>query len=106
MTSLLPVMSSWSATSRIFWEDAVACAQRYYGRWLMTSDRLSIQADALVNRYRDGKYARVDQRAASLLLAAVGSEIKEDVISLRLLGSASIVFKVMTKYQRQKSNSF
>ena len=76
-------------------------AQCFYAKWLTSSplERFHIQADALVNRYRDGRYSRVDQRAVSLLLAAVGSEIKEDIISLRLLGSSSIVFKVMTKYQ-------
>ena len=35
----------------------------------------------------------------SLLLAAVGSELKEDLISLRLLGTSAIVFRVITKYQ-------
>ena len=53
----------------------------------------------MVNRYRDGRFSRVDQRAVSLLLAAVGSELKDDLISLRLLGTCAIVFKVMAKYQ-------
>ena len=64
-------------------------AQCFYAKWLTSSplEGLHIQADALVNRYRDGRYSRVDQRAVSLLLAAVGSEVKEDIISLRFLGS-------------------
>ena len=53
----------------------------------------------LADRYRTGRYSRVDQRAVSLLLAAVGSELKEDLISLRLLGTSAIVFRVITKYQ-------
>ena len=70
-----------------------------YDRWVASSplERLHIQADVLADRYRTGRYSRVDQRAVSL--AAVGSELKEDLISLRPLGTSAIVFRVITKYQ-------
>ena len=94
-------MSSLSASSMTFWEDVVGSAQMYYQRWLSASpvERLHIQASALVHRYRQGRYARVDQRAVSLLIASIGAELKEDIISLRLLGSGAIIFKIMCRYQ-------
>ncbi|CAE7350686.1 GIP [Symbiodinium sp. CCMP2592] len=101
LISLTPVITSLSASAWVFWEDCVSTAKLFYGRWLSSSplERLHIQAEVLVNRYRDGKFSRVDQRAVSLLLAAVGNELKDDLISLRLLGTCAIVFKVMAKYQ-------
>ncbi|CAE7241442.1 RE1 [Symbiodinium sp. CCMP2592] len=101
LISLTPVITSLSASAWVFWEDCVSTAKLFYGRWLSSSplERLHIQAEVLVNRYRDGKFSRVDQRAVSLLLAAVGNELKDDLISLCLLGTCAIVFKVMAKYQ-------
>ena len=101
LISLTPVITSLSASAWVFWEDCVSTAKVFYARWLSSSplERLHIQAEVLVNRYRDGKFSRVDQRAVSLLLAAVGNELKDDLISLRLLGTRAIVFKVMAKYQ-------
>ena len=101
LIALTPVITSLSASAWVFWEDCVSTARLFYARWLSSSplERLHIQAEVLVNRYRDGRYSRVDQRAVSLLLAAVGSELKDDLISLRLLGTCAIVFKVMAKYQ-------
>ncbi|CAE7222517.1 TY1B-PL [Symbiodinium sp. KB8] len=100
LIALTPVITSLSASAWVFWEDCVSTARLFYA-WLSSSplERLHIQAEVLVNRYRDGRYSRVDQRAVSLLLAAVGSELKDDLISLRLLGTCAIVFKVMAKYQ-------
>ena len=101
LVSLVPTMTCLSATATEFWDDVMDTAREYYSRWLNSSplERLHLQVDSLATRYRGGKYSRVDQRAVTMLMSAVGSELKDDIISLRLMGSCAIIFKVMCKFQ-------
>ena len=99
LASLGPTMASLSATA--FWEDSLRAAQGLYHVWVMSSplERLAIQAETLVTRFRGGRYARVDQRAVTLLLAAISSELKEDIVTQRLFSTPAIVFRILTRYQ-------
>ena len=101
LASLGPTMATLSTTATVFWEDSLRAAQGLYHTWVMSSplERLVIQAETLVSRFRNGRYARVDQRAVTLLLAAVSSELKEDIVTQRLFSTPAIVFRVLTRYQ-------
>ena len=98
LTAITPVMCSLSAGAAGFWQDARATAMEFYHKWLGSSplDRLHLH---LVTRYHAGRFSRVDQRAVSMLLSSIGSELKKDVISLKLMGTASILVRVLTRYQ-------
>ena len=101
LASLGPTMAFLSATATAFWEDSLRAAQGLYHVWVMSSplERLVIQAETLVTRFRAGRYARVDQRAVTLLLAAISSELKEDIVTQRLFSTPAIVFRILTRYQ-------
>ena len=98
LASLGPTMASLSATATAFWEDSLKAAQGLYQAWVMSSplERLVIQAETLVTRFRGSRYARVDQRAVTLLLAAISSELKEDIVTQRLFSTPAIIFRVLT----------
>ena len=101
LASLGPTMATLSTTATVFWEDSLRAAQSLYHVWVMSSplERLVIQAETLVTRFRGGRYARVDQRAVTLLLASISSELKEDIVTQRLFSAPAIVFRVLTRYQ-------
>ena len=94
-------MATLSTTATVFWEDSLRAAQGLYHVWVMSSplERLVIQAETLVTRFRGGRYARVDQQAVTLLLASISSELKEDIVTQRLFSTPAIVFRVLTTYQ-------
>ena len=101
LTSLAPVMGSLSSTSAVWWADSLGCAEQWYQVWVKSSplDRTRMKVEDFRARYAEGKYSRVEQRAVALLLEAVTSEVREDIISNRLMCSSGIVLKIMTKYQ-------
>ena len=101
LASLGPTMATLSTSATLFWEDSLRAAQGLYQIWVMSSplERLVVQAETLVARFRGGRYARVDQRAVTLLLAAISPELKEDIVTQRLFSTPAIVFRVLTRYQ-------
>ena len=69
-------------------------------RWLASTpiDRLLMRPDR-PSRFDSGPYTRVEQRGVALLLKAVPSPVREDIVSMRKLSSIEIIGTILTVYQ-------
>ena len=75
-------------------------ANGYYSRWLVSSpiDRLLMRPDR-PDRFDSGPFTRVEQRGVALLLKAVPTQIREDIVSMRKLSTIEIIGTILTVYQ-------
>ncbi|CAE7809808.1 RE1 [Symbiodinium sp. CCMP2592] len=95
-----PAMKDISSTSSIWWSQVVDAATSYYQHWLMCDPvaRLSLQPSQPY-RFEHTKYARVEQRALTMLLRAVPTVIKEELVANRKLSCIELLALVHTTYQ-------
>ena len=95
-----PSLRDLSAHASEWWQEVQEAAQSYYARWLESSpiDRLLMRPDR-PGRFEVGQFVRVEQRAISLLLKAVPSQVKEDVVAMRKMSSIEIIGTILTTYQ-------
>ena len=94
-------MGGLSPTAHVWWQDVMDVANLLYQTWLRASpvDRLRIRPEQFLTRHSQGQFSRVEQNAIPLLLDAIGTELREDVIANRSLSSVIIIFKTVAKYQ-------
>jgi hypothetical protein len=95
---ITPLMSDLNSTSASWWSLTMASAQRYYELWRVASPlerlRLKVETDPEAK-----KFARTEQRAVTMSLAAVPEQIRRDVVATRRMSSVEIVFTLLCKYQ-------
>ncbi|OLP81104.1 Copia protein [Symbiodinium microadriaticum] len=87
-------MSDLSDSSASWWKRVTTEAYRAYSSWSLASplDRLSISPE--VGDLEDGKFSRLNSRAAAMLVAALHETVRQEVVSRRLAGSTgSIIFE-------------
>ena len=93
-------MSDLSDSSASWWKRVTTEAYRAYSLWSLASplDRLSISPE--VGDLEDGKYTRLNSRAAAMLVAALHESVRQEVVSRRLAGSTvRLVYRLLTMYQ-------
>ena len=100
LTSITPLMKDLSPSSASWWETVLAVAGGAYQSWLGSDPmtRLRIQPSTPADFLRS-PYARVEQRAQTLLLKALPESLRSEIISNRSMGSVQIIFRVLTRYQ-------
>ena len=100
LAMITPAMKDISSTSGIWWSQVVEAATSYYQQWLMCDPvaRLSLQPPQPY-RFEHTKYARVEQRALTMLLRAVPTVIKEELVANRKLSSIELIALIHTTYQ-------
>ena len=94
-------MADLSDSSHEWWHQVQAIAQKGYEQWASATplERLSMKAPR-DRELEEGKYARLNSRAASMLLAALDSSVKADLVLRRSTHSTSqILYRVLTLYQ-------
>ncbi|CAE7205960.1 unnamed protein product [Symbiodinium sp. CCMP2456] len=76
-------------------------AYESYHRWLMADPlgRLSVDPSSVVAGFDVFRFQRVESRAVTLLLAALPSSVKDDLVMNRWLSSAAILFRVLCIWQ-------
>ncbi|CAE7365496.1 unnamed protein product [Symbiodinium microadriaticum] len=90
-----------SEQSGIWWSAVVGAVTNTYERWLQATplERLNISPeghDALVT----GRWARLNARVASMLLSAMSSELRAEMVAQRLSqNSVRMVYRLHTLYQ-------
>ena len=101
LVTLRPIMGGLSPNAHVWWQDVMDVANCLYQTWLRASpvDRLRIRPEQFLNRHSQGQFSRVEQKAIPLLLDAIGTELREDIIANRSLSSVIIIFKTVAKYQ-------
>ena len=98
MAVITPLMSDLNSTSAAWWAMTLDTAKGYYDQWKVATPldrlRLQVQPDPEGRRY-----PRMEQRAVTMLLAAVPEQIRRDIVSARKLTAVEIVFTLLCKYQ-------
>ena len=100
LTVIGPSLRDLSAQASQWWSEALSTAQDYYAKWLASGpvDRLLMKPEA-ATRFDTGPFVRVEQRAVSLLLKAVPSHIRDEVVTSRRLTTIDIIGTILTTFQ-------
>ena len=94
-------MSDLSNTSSAWWSKVRELAASTYKRWTQASpiERLTIQPP-FSRELEEGHYARVNARAASMIMTALDSTVSGELVARRLTQSTpALLFRIMTLYQ-------
>ena len=95
-------MGDLSNNSGQWWAEVLQCLTRYYDAYLKAShvDKLTLKAeDYETELLKDTRWARVDKRASSMILSSLPSKVKDEVLSLRLVGTLPTLCRVMVLYR-------
>ena len=95
------IMGDLSDTSHEWWTGVRAVADEHYKKWVtatpMEKLTLALPKDC---KLEQGKYGRVNARAAGMILGALPSEVKSEMVTKKVTGSSlSLVFKLLTTYR-------
>ena len=95
-----PSLRDLSSHANEWWQEVQNAAHTYYSKWLESSpiDRLLMKPER-PGRFDSGPFARVKQRAISLLLKAVPPQVREDVVAMRKMSTIEIIGAILTTYQ-------
>ena len=94
-------MSDLSDSSGEWWAKIQDLAQQGYQEWSDATplERLSLRPPRK-KELEEGKYARLNSRASSMLVASLDPQVRADLVTRRCTSSASqILFRVLTLYQ-------
>ena len=94
-------MSDLSNTSATWWAKVRELASMTYKRWTQASpiERLNIQPP-FSKELEEGRYARVNARAASMIMLALDSTVSGEIVARRLTQSTpALLFRILTLYQ-------
>ena len=99
VTVIGPSLRDLSAQASQWWSEALS-APDYYAKWLASGpvDRLLMKPEA-ATRFDTGPLVRVEQRAVCLLLKAVPSHIRDEVVTARRLTTIDIIGAILTTLQ-------
>ena len=94
-------MADLSDSSGEWWMKIQELAQQSYQEWSDATpiERLSLRPPRR-KELEEGKYARLNSRASSMLVASLDPQVRADLVTRRCTSSASqILFRVLTLYQ-------
>ena len=95
------IMGDLSDTSHEWWAGVRTMADDHYKKWVtatpMEKLTLALPKDS---KLEGGKYGRVNARAAGMILGALPTEVKSEMVTKKVTGSSvSLVFKLLTTYR-------
>ena len=95
------VMTDLSDSSWEWWLQTRELAESHYLKWVKSTPMEKISLAMPKNPgLEQGRYGRVNARAAGMVLAALPSEVKSEMITKKVTGStASLLFKLLTVYR-------
>ncbi|CAE7033302.1 RE2, partial [Symbiodinium sp. KB8] len=94
-------MSDLSDGSAGWWRRLRAEAAKAYDVWVVSGPIEKLGVTPVVSEeLEDGRWSRVNSRAASMILSSLDETIRSELVSRRMTGSTtSIVFRLLTLYQ-------
>ncbi|CAE6936887.1 GIP [Symbiodinium sp. CCMP2592] len=95
------VMTDLSDSSWEWWTQAKELAEAHYRKWVKSTplEKISLAMPRSPS-LEQGRYGRVNARAAGMVLAALPQEVKTEMIIKKVSGStASLIFKLLTVYR-------
>ena len=100
LTSITPLMKDLSPSSAAWWETVLSVAGSAYQGWLGSDPLTRLQVQPVTpQEFSRPPFARVEQRAQTMLLKALPDSLRGEIISNRSMGSVQIIFRVLTRYQ-------
>ena len=94
-------MSDLSDNSGDWWSKVQKLAQKAYQEWSSATpmERLTMRAPR-DRTLEEGKFARLNARAASMILSALDVSVKADLVMWKSMqGTSQILYRVLTLYQ-------
>ena len=95
------VMTDLSDSSWDWWLQTKELAEDHYRKWIKSTPMEKISLAMPKNpSLEQGRYGRVNARAAGMVLAALPQEVKSEMITKKISGSTAIlIFKLLTAYR-------
>ncbi|CAE7211424.1 TY5A, partial [Symbiodinium necroappetens] len=95
------VMTDLSDSSWEWWLQVKDYAEEHYRKWVKSTPLEKISLAMPKNAsLEQGRYGRVNARAAGMVLAALTPEVKSEMITKKVTGSTlSLIFKLLTVYR-------
>ena len=100
VTVIGPSLRDLSSNATQWWDEVISASKEFYDKWLTVGpmERL-VMVPERPQRFNSGPFTRVEQRAVSLLLKAIPTYIRDDLVSSRKLTSIEALCAILTTYQ-------
>ena len=100
VTIIGPSLRDLSSNATQWWDEVINVSKEFYDKWLTVGpmERL-VMVPERPQRFNKGPFTRVEQRAISLLLKAIPTYIRDDLVSSRKLTSIEALCAILTTYQ-------
>ena len=93
-------MSDLSDHSAVWWRKVTSEANRAYATWSLASPLKKLAVVRDVTGLEDGRYSRLNSRAAAMVVTALHDTVRQEVVARRLTGSTvRPIFRILTLYQ-------
>ena len=97
---ITPMMKDLSATSAQWWDSVMEESTRAYELWLQSEPLARLHLRPVLPAGSDRQpWARLEQRAQTMLLRALPESMRSEAISSRSTATVDILFRILKKYQ-------
>ena len=98
LTVIQPMMADISSTSSRWWAMTLDGAVQAYQQWAVSSPLEKLRMK-IVQGEESKKYPRTEQRAVTMILAAMPEEPRREAIAARKLSVSELLFRLFITYQ-------
>ena len=98
LTVIQPMMADISSTSSRWWAMTLDGAVQAYQQWAVSSPLEKLRMK-IVQSEESKKYPRTEQRAVTMILAAMPEEPRREAIAARKLSVSELLFRLFITYQ-------
>ena len=101
LVQVRPLIGDMSGGALQWWDDVLRTVTEQYNRWLLADplQRLHLPPPADVEYNTSALRKRLDIRTSTLLLAALPSALKSELVSARQMATGEILYRIMRNYQ-------
>ncbi|CAE7895840.1 unnamed protein product, partial [Symbiodinium necroappetens] len=99
VTHITPIMEDLSDSSSLWWTETLQEVMAWYGRYSVATPLERIQLLPITTHVRRAEWARVERRATAMMLTAIPSTIKEEVIAAGGVSTTNLLAKLFSTYQ-------
>ena len=99
ITQLEPLIGDLSKNASQWWKKVMKVTSQRYAGWLHADPLVRLKIGAPEGSLSPQSFERLDQRVTSLLLRAVPSCVKDEVVATRELTTVGILYRIFKTYQ-------
>ena len=101
LVEVRPLIGDLTAGALQWWDDLMMAVGAQYNQWLLADplQRLNLPPPADVEYNTSALRKRLDIRTSTLLLAALPSALKSELVAARHMSSGEILYRIMRNYQ-------